>query len=121
MTLEQLVFILEGQTTRTKIMKCCEWLKEGLLDEIRVWGIDSLQDAETQCFVKYNKQEKVWEGLYSLGFKSKWVSPFQVHQYIDKNFLTEVDITGVTLYKEGQAIDKLYNNKLEEMLWKCSN
>lgn len=102
MTLQQMNYILQGQHTRTQIMKACEWLKEGLLDEIKVWGYDSQQDAGTFCFVKYDHKEKVWTGFYSLGIKSKWVSPFQVHQYIDRTFLTEVDMSGVTLYKQGQ-------------------
>lgn len=102
MTLKQMTYILQGQKTRMQIMKSCEWLKEGILDEIKVWGYDTEQDAGTFCFVRYDKDENVWTGYYSLGIKSKWVSPFQVHQYIDKHFLSEVDMSGVTLYKQGE-------------------
>lgn len=115
MTLEQMTYILKDQTTRGKILKACDWLKEKELNEIKVWGYDSQQDAGTQCFVWYNHKENVWEGQYSLGVRSKWVSPFQVHQYIDKYFLSEVDLSGVVLYKDGQELENT-NLKGEELI-----
>lgn len=104
MNINKMQWILQGQTYRQQIMVSCDWLKEGYLDKIRVWGYDTLQDAGSFCEVWWNKQEEILEGLYTSGLTSKWVSAFQCHQFLDKNILSDADEVGLTLYtKEGST------------------
>ena len=105
MNINQMKWVLQGQTFRQQIMVACEWLAQGYLHKIRVWGYDTLQEAGSYCEIWWDKQEEILTGQYTSGMKSKWVSPFQCHQYVDMNILSESDEVGMTLYTKEDSVD----------------
>jgi hypothetical protein len=105
MNINQMKWVLQGQTFRQQMMVACEWLAQGYLHKIRVWGYDTLQEAGSYCEIWWDKQEEILTGQYTSGMKSKWVSPFQCHQYVDMNILSESDEVGMTLYTKEDSVD----------------
>ena len=105
MNINQKKWVLQGQTFRQQMMVACEWLAQGYLHKIRVWGYDTLQEAGSYCEIWWDKQEEILTGQYTSGMKSKWVSPFQCHQYVDMNILSESDEVGMTLYTKEDSVD----------------
>ena len=105
MNINQMKWVLQGQTFRQQMMVACEWLAQGYLHKIRVWGYDTLQEARSYCEIWWDKQEEILTGQYTSGMKSKWVSPFQCHQYVDMNILSESDEVGMTLYTKEDSVD----------------
>ena len=105
MNINQMKWVLQGQTFRQQMMVACEWLSQGYLHKIRVWGYDTLQEAGSYCEIWWDKQEEILTGQYTSGMKSKWVSPFQCHQYVDMNILSESDEVGMTLYTKEDSVD----------------
>ena len=105
MNINQMKWVLQGQTFRQQMMVACEWLAHGYLHKIRVWGYDTLQEAGSYCEIWWDKQEEILTGQYTSGMKSKWVSPFQCHQYVDMNILSESDEVGMTLYTKEDSVD----------------
>lgn len=105
MNINQMKWVLQGQTFRQQMMVACEWLAQGYLHKIRVWGYDTLQEAGSYCEIWWDKQEEILKGQYTSGMKSKWVSPFQCHQYVDMNILSESDEVGMTLYTKEDSVD----------------
>lgn len=108
MNLKQVQWILQDLSIRQQFLKACDFLKEGHIAKIRIWGYDSLQDAGSFCEVWWNTPEEILEGLYTTGVRSKWVSPFQCYQYIDRYILSDSDEIGMSIYgKEGEAEKKI--------------
>ena len=105
MNINQMKWVLQGQTFRQQMMVACEWLAQGYLHKIRVWGYDTLQEAGSYCEIWWDKQEEILTGQYTSGMTSKWVSPFQCHQYVDMNILSESDEVGMTLYTKEDSVD----------------
>ena len=105
MNINQMKWVLQGQTFRQQMMVACEWLAQWYLHKIRVWGYDTLQEAGSYCEIWWDKQEEILTGQYTSGMKSKWVSPFQCHQYVDMNILSESDEVGMTLYTKEDSVD----------------
>ena len=105
MNINQMKWVLQGQTFRQQMMVACEWLTQGHLHKIRVWGYDTLQEAGSYCEIWWDKQEEILTGQYTSGMKSKWVSPFQCHQYVDMYILSESDEVGMTLYTKEGSVD----------------
>lgn len=105
MNINQMKWVLQGQTFRQQMMVACEWLAQGYLHKIRVWGYDTLQEAGSYCEIWWDTQEEILTGQYTSGMKSKWVSPFQCHQYVDMNILSESDEVGMTLYTKEDSVD----------------
>ena len=105
MNINQMKWVLQGQTFRQQMMVACEWLAQGYLHKIRVWGYDTLQEAGSYCEIWWDKQEEILTGQYTSGMKSKWVSPFQCHQYVDSYILSESDEVGMTLYTKEGSVD----------------
>ena len=105
MNINQMKWVLQGQTFRQQMMVACEWLAQGYLHKIRVWGYDTLQEAGSYCEIWWDKQEEILTGQYTSGMKSKWVSPFQCHQYVDMHILSESDEVGMTLYTKEGSVD----------------
>ena len=105
MNINQMKWVLQGQTFRQQMMVACEWLAQGYLHKIRVWGYETLQEAGSYCEIWWDKQEEILTGQYTSGMKSKWVSPFQCHQYVDMNILSESDEVGMTLYTKEDSVD----------------
>lgn len=105
MNINQMKWVLQGQTFRQQMMVACEWLAQGYLHKIRVWGYDTLQEAGSYCEIWWDKQEEILTGQYTSGMKSKWVSPFQCHQYVDMHILSESDEVGMTLYTKEDSVD----------------
>lgn len=105
MDLVQMEWILQGLTFRKKMLQSLEWLQEGHLTKIRVWGYDTYQDAMSFCDVTYNHSEKILQGIYTSGLTSKWVSPFQCNQFLSKNILMDADEEGMILYQHNKSTD----------------
>ena len=104
--------ILEEQFSfRARVNKCLEWLKEGDLSYIRVWGVDTTTGEGSIIRMWYNSQQDTYYGMTSSGELRKCKVFKMVYQHIIKDYFDTYDEEGIELYlPEGSTADSIYRH-----------
>ena len=103
--------LTEEYSFRKKVNKCLQWLKEGELSHIFVWGADSETGEGSQIRMWYNQQQDTYYGMLSTGEIRKCKAVHMVYQHIVKDYFDLYDEEGIKLVKpEGSVADTLYKH-----------